>query len=75
VCGAGGAVSGCPEGLTDVEAASLPEDLFSPCGANVFERAGLLAETLLIRGAQWHRRDGDSDRQSARCHRGDGGQR
>ena len=39
-----------PEGLTDVEAASLPETCFT-VWSNVFERAGLLAgETLLIQG-------------------------
>lgn len=39
-----------PQGLTDVEAASLPETCFT-VWSNVFERAGLLAgETLLIQG-------------------------
>ena len=39
-----------PQGLTDVEAASLPETCFT-VWSNVFERAALLAgETLLIQG-------------------------
>ena len=39
-----------PQGLTEVEAASLPETCFT-VWSNVFERAGLLAgETLLIQG-------------------------
>lgn len=39
-----------PQGLTDVEAASLPETCFT-VWSNVFERAGLLAgETLMIQG-------------------------
>lgn len=39
-----------PQGLTDVEAASLPETCFT-VWSNVFERAGLVAgETLLIQG-------------------------
>ena len=39
-----------PQGLTDVEAASLPETCFT-VWSNVFERASLLAgETLLIQG-------------------------
>jgi NADPH2:quinone reductase len=39
-----------PKGLTDIEAASLPETCFT-VWSNVFERAGLLpGETLLIQG-------------------------